>query len=131
MRCLRKDPGKRFQTMLEVKQALAAAASSQAHGATAASSDAASAERSEEESASIAVLPFANLSADKENEYFSDGLAEEIINALNKVPELKVIARTSAFTFRGQEQNLRSIREKLKVGTILEGSADERAITFA
>lgn len=120
MRCLRKDPAQRFQTMLEVKQAIRAAASSKAHAA--ASSEASSVERNEEESASIAVLPFANLSADKENEYFSDGLAEEIINALTKVPELKVIARTSAFTFRGQEQNLRSIGEKLKVGTILEGS---------
>jgi eukaryotic-like serine/threonine-protein kinase len=122
MRCLRKDPTQRFQTMLEVKQAIRAAASSGVHGTAAASPDVASASRNEEETASIAVLPFANLSADKENEYFSDGLAEEIINALTKVPELKVIARTSAFTFRGQEQNLRSIGEKLKVGTILEGS---------
>jgi serine/threonine-protein kinase len=68
------------------------------------------------------VLPFVNLSADKENEYFSDGLAEEIINALAKVPELRVIARTSAFAFRGKEQDLRTISERLKVGTILEGS---------
>jgi TolB-like protein len=68
------------------------------------------------------VLPFANLSADKENEYFSDGLAEEIINALTKVPELRVIARTSAFAFRGKEQDLRAIGQRLRVGTILEGS---------
>jgi serine/threonine protein kinase len=52
---------------------------------------------------SIAVLPFMNLSADKENEYFGDGLAEEIINTLTKLPELRVIARTSAFAFRGKE----------------------------
>jgi len=51
---------------------------------------------------SIAVLPFANMSADKENEYFSDGLAEEILNLLAKIPGLKVIARTSAFAFRGK-----------------------------
>jgi TolB-like protein/lipoprotein NlpI len=71
---------------------------------------------------SIAVLPFVNLSADKDNEYFSDGLAEEIINALTKVTELKVIARTSAFAFRGQEQDLRSIGARLGVVTLLEGS---------
>ncbi len=70
----------------------------------------------------MAVLPFVNLSADKENEYFSDGLAEEIINALAKVRELRVIARTSAFAFRGKEQDLRTIAERLRVGTILEGS---------
>ena len=51
---------------------------------------------------SIAVLPFENMSGDKENEYFSDGLAEEIINALTRIPGLKVIARTSAFAFKGR-----------------------------
>ena len=55
------------------------------------------------------MLPFVNLSADKENEYFSDGLAEEIINALTKMRELRVIARTSAFAFRGKDQDLRTI----------------------
>jgi eukaryotic-like serine/threonine-protein kinase len=106
-RCLRKDPLQRFQTMLEVKRALEEVASSPV---------------AKEEAASIAVLPFVNLSADKENEYFGDGLAEEIINALAKVPELRVIARTSAFAFRGKEQDLRTIGERLRVGTILEGS---------
>src|SRR2546422_9505547 len=71
---------------------------------------------------SIAVLPFANLSADKENEYFSDGLAEEIINVLAHIPGLKVIARTSAFAFRGKEQDIRKIAEALGVRTILAGS---------
>jgi TolB-like protein/Tfp pilus assembly protein PilF len=69
----------------------------------------------------IAVLPFANMSAEKEDEYFSDGLSEEIINALTKVPGMRVIARTSAFRFRG-EQDRRKIAEALKVGTVLEGS---------
>jgi serine/threonine-protein kinase len=111
-RCLRKDPAQRFQTMLEVKQALAEALSSGVDSAVVI----------KREATSIAVLPFVNLSADKENEYFSDGLAEEIINVLAKVPELRVIARTSAFAFREKEQDLRTIGERLRVGTILEGS---------
>jgi TolB-like protein/Tfp pilus assembly protein PilF len=71
---------------------------------------------------SIAVLPFANMSGDKDNEYFSDGLAEEIINILAQVPGLKVTARTSAFAFRGKEQDIRRIAEALNVRTVLEGS---------
>jgi len=106
-RCLRKDPGERFPSMLEVKQSLAEAGGS---------------EDSIEETPSIAVLPFVNLSADKENEYFSDGLAEEIINALAKIPDLRVIARASAFALRGKEQDLRAIGQRLRVGTVLEGS---------
>src|SRR2546429_7402521 len=70
----------------------------------------------------IAVLPFANMSGDKEQEYFSDGLAEEIINALVRVPGLKVIARTSAFAFKGQNIDIRKIAETLGVANILEGS---------
>ncbi|MGA2263375.1 MAG: protein kinase [Acidobacteriota bacterium] len=71
---------------------------------------------------SLAVLPFANLSADKENEYFSDGLAEEIINALTRLPGLRVIARTSSFSFRGKEVDVRKIGAELNVENILEGS---------
>ncbi len=71
---------------------------------------------------SIAVLPFANLSAEKDQEYFSDGLAEEIINLLAQIAGLKVIARTSAFAFRGKEQDIRAIAEALGVTTILQGS---------
>jgi serine/threonine-protein kinase len=71
---------------------------------------------------SLAVLPFANLSADKENEYFSDGLAEDIIDALTQVPGLRVMARTSAFAFRGKEQDVREIGARLNVENILEGS---------
>ena len=104
-RCLEKDASRRYQTMAEVRAAL---------------EDAARARPDREPS--IAVLPFANLSADKENEYFSDGLAEEIINALTQIPELKVTARTSAFAFRGKEQDVRKIAEALDVRTVLEGS---------
>jgi len=71
---------------------------------------------------SLAVLPFANLSADKENEYFSDGLAEDIIDALTQVPGLRVMARTSAFVFRGKEADVREIGARLNVENILEGS---------
>jgi serine/threonine protein kinase/Flp pilus assembly protein TadD len=71
---------------------------------------------------SLAVLPFTNLSADKENEYFSDGLAEDIIDALAQVPGLQVMARTSAFAFRGKEQDVREIGTRLNVEHILEGS---------
>jgi len=71
---------------------------------------------------SIAVLPFANMSADKDQEYFSDGLAEEIINLLAHIPGLKVIARTSAFAFRGKEQDIREIADALGVSHVLEGS---------
>jgi serine/threonine protein kinase/Flp pilus assembly protein TadD len=71
---------------------------------------------------SIAILPFTNLSADKENEYFSDGLAEDIIDALTQVPGLRVMARTSAFAFRGKEQDVREIGARLGVEHILEGS---------
>ena len=71
---------------------------------------------------SIAVLPFANLSAEKEQEYFSEGLAEEILNALTKVPGLRVIARTSAFAFRNRENAIAEIGEKLRVTSILHGT---------
>jgi len=72
--------------------------------------------------ASIAVLPFANLSADASNQYFCDGLAEELINALARLEQIRVVARTSAFSFKGKEVDTREIARKLKVSTVLEGS---------
>jgi len=71
---------------------------------------------------SIAVLPFVNLSNDKEQEYFSDGLSEELLNLLAKIPGLKVIGRTSSFAFKGKNEDLRTIAEKLGVAHLLEGS---------
>jgi len=71
---------------------------------------------------SIAVLPFVNMSDDASNEYFSDGISEEILNALAKVRELKVAGRTSSFSFKGENQDLRQIGEALGVAHILEGS---------
>ncbi len=78
--------------------------------------------RKPDPAASVAVLPFADLSGDKSDEYFSDGLAEEIINALAKIPGLKVIARTSAFAFKGRNEDIRRIAEALGVANVLEGS---------
>jgi serine/threonine-protein kinase len=71
---------------------------------------------------SIAVLPFVNLSADPENGYFCDGMAEEILNALSSIPSLRVASRTSAFAFKGASEDIRAIGEKLRVRTVLEGS---------
>jgi TolB-like protein/Tfp pilus assembly protein PilF len=71
---------------------------------------------------SIAVLAFENMSADRDNEYFSDGIAEEILNSLSKVKDLKVAGRTSSFSFKGKHQDLRSIGKALGVAHILEGS---------
>jgi serine/threonine-protein kinase len=104
-RCLRKLPDYRFQTMREVRAALEQVDIKRV-----------------EKLPSIAVLPFANMSGDKDNEYFSDGLSEEIINALAHIPGLRVTARTSAFAFRGKEQDIRKIAEALNVRTVLEGS---------
>ena len=72
--------------------------------------------------ASIAVLPFVNMSPDKEQEYFSDGLAEEMLNSLAKIPGLHVAGRTSAFQFKGKNEDLRVIGQRLNVATVLEGS---------
>jgi len=106
-RCLRKRPEERFQTIGDVRAALEACAA---------------ADPPAERRASIAVLAFANMSADPEAEYFSDGLAEEIINALAHVPGLKVIARTSAFAYKGRHEDIRRIAGTLGVAHVLEGS---------
>jgi len=71
---------------------------------------------------SIAVLPFSDLSPEKDQEYFCDGLSEEIINALTKIKDLRVVARTSAFSFKGEKMDVREIGQKLNAETVLEGS---------
>jgi TolB-like protein/Flp pilus assembly protein TadD len=71
---------------------------------------------------SIAVLPFVNMSGDKEQEYFSDGLTEELLNSLAEINELQVAARTSAFSFKGKDTDIGTIARKLNVGAVLEGS---------
>jgi eukaryotic-like serine/threonine-protein kinase len=109
-RCLEKQPTKRYQTMAEVRADLEQCATAKA------------AITGTEPQPSIAVLPFVNMSGDKEQEYFSDGLAEEIINALTQIPGLKVTARTSAFAFKDKREDITKIAEALRVSNILEGS---------
>ncbi|HTS51453.1 MAG TPA: protein kinase [Bryobacteraceae bacterium] len=106
MRCLAKQPSERFQNMTELKKSLERAGTKPV----------------DRPQPSIAVLPFANMSRDADDEYFSDGLAEEIINALTEVPGIKVIARTSAFAFKGKNEDIRKIAEALGVTNVLEGS---------
>jgi serine/threonine-protein kinase len=105
-RCLKKVPADRFGSAADVKTALQQLSTSFAPAAA----------------PSIVVLPFANIGRDPEDEYFSDGLAEEIINVLAQIPGLKVIARTSAFAFKGQNTDIRRIADALGVTTVLEGS---------
>jgi len=78
--------------------------------------------RSSENNTSIAVLPFADMSSGKDQEYFSDGLSEQVINDLAKVAGLKVVARSSAFQFKGKNEDLRTVGQKLGVVNVLEGS---------
>jgi len=108
-RCLAANPRERFQTMAEVRAVLEHA-----------SRELTSAPR--DHKPSIAVLPFENMSADKENEYFGDGLAEEVINALAQMPGLQVGGRTSSFHFRGKDIELAEVGRRLNVEHLLEGS---------
>jgi serine/threonine protein kinase/Flp pilus assembly protein TadD len=78
-----------------------------------------------DEPPSIAVLPFVNMSADPENEYFSDGLSEAVINSLTKIRGFKVVARTSAFSFKGKDVDIRDIGKQLDVNKVLEGSVQK------
>jgi len=108
LKILEKDPARRHQSVGEMMNDMRAARSTAA--------------AAPEPKKSIAVLPFLNMSADPENEYFSDGLTEELINALTKIRELRVVARTSSFAFKGEKIDIREVGEKLKVTTLLEGS---------
>lgn len=107
-RCLQKNPDLRIQSAVELKTALDSCLPLSAVSSSPAKT--------------IAVLPFANLSGDRENEYFSDGLTEEMIGGLTKLPGLRVTARTSAFALRGKNMDVREIGAKLNVEHIVEGS---------
>jgi len=122
LRCLRKDPDQRYQLMSDVKNSLEHIYFASRSGIMMLQSGVWRKPAPVKIVPSIAVLPFLNLSSDKENEYFSDGLAEEIINALTRVPNLRVAARTSAFAFRGATQDVKQIGETLNVLSVLEGS---------
>ena len=111
-RCLRKNPVERFQSASDLAFSLRAAAP----GSGQVSGDAARVP------VSVAVLPFRNVSPDADNEYFSDGITEELINALAQVPGLRVAARTSSFLFKESREDIRAIAERLGVSTVLEGS---------
>jgi TolB-like protein len=101
-----------------------------AASATAAQSAPASAAAFNPPPHSIAVLPFVNLSGDKDQEYFSDGLTEELLNSLAEIDGLQVAARTSAFSFKGQDNDIGTIARKLNVGAVLEGSVRRSAHTI-
>jgi TolB-like protein/Flp pilus assembly protein TadD len=108
-RALAKDPAARYPGVAALRAALAAVPVPAGASGTA-------------EPPSIAVLPFANMSADPENEYFTDGMAEEIINSLCKIEALRVASRTSSFAFKGKLEDIRKIGRTLGVSTVLEGS---------
>src|SRR5688500_4782461 len=114
-KALAKDSTDRFPTTIEFARALVASHLTTPDGSLLTQSGSGSAK-------SIAVLPFISQSADPEGEYFADGVAEEIINALSKIKALKVSSRTSSFSFKGKNEDIREIGRKLQVGTILEGS---------
>jgi TolB-like protein/cytochrome c-type biogenesis protein CcmH/NrfG len=78
---------------------------------------------------SIAVLPFVNMSGDKDQEYFSEGLTEELLNSLSRISELQVAARTSSFSFQGEHPDISTVAHKLNVGAVLEGSVRRSANT--
>jgi adenylate cyclase len=78
---------------------------------------------------SIAVLPFVNMSGNKDQEYFSEGLTEEVLNSLSRISELQVAARTSSFSFQGEHPDISTVAHKLNVGAVLEGSVRRSANT--
>ncbi|HZJ01226.1 MAG TPA: protein kinase [Gemmatimonadaceae bacterium] len=114
-RALAKESTERFPTTIEFARALVASHLSTPDGSLLTQASAGTAK-------SVAVLPFSSQSGDQESEYFADGIAEEIINALSKIKALKVSSRTSSFSFKGRNEDIREIARKLQVGTILEGS---------
>jgi len=108
-RCLNKDPNERYQTardlFIELKELKQEISDSERRSIN-----------------SIAVLPFANMSPDPEQEYFCEGIAEELINGLGRIKNLRVASRTSAFQFKGTKHDIREIGERLNVEKVVEGS---------
>jgi serine/threonine protein kinase/Tfp pilus assembly protein PilF len=123
LKCLEKNRESRYQSSKELRSALldAEKALATTERALAKEPEIMLGDRTRWQG-SVAVLPFANMSGDPEQEYFCDGMAEEIINALTQVEGLRVVARTSAFSFKGKNVNVRDIGRELDVETVLEGS---------
>jgi serine/threonine protein kinase/tetratricopeptide (TPR) repeat protein len=113
LRALSREAADRFATTVEFARALVATHLSTPDGSAIGAGGGGK---------SIAVLPFTNMSADPEGDFFADGIADEIITALSKVKALRVVSRTSSFTFKGKNDDIREIGRKLQVSTILEGS---------
>jgi serine/threonine protein kinase/Flp pilus assembly protein TadD len=126
LKCLQKDPATRYQTAEELRSDLAFLEKGRAPGPRTTPLPSPRAEGragiKEKRGRSIAVLPFADLSPEKDQGYFCDGIAEEIINSLTKIKDLSVVARTSAFFFRDTNMDVREVGRRLNVETILEGS---------
>ncbi len=113
MRCLEKRPDKRYASCVMLSNELKECRSDHISGTHA---------KAASEIPSIAILPFVNRSRDEEDEYFADGLADELLNVLAKIRGLRVAARSSAFTFKGQQVTVGDVGRALNVGTVLEGS---------
>jgi TolB-like protein len=122
-RCLEKDRERRFQTAKDVRNELELVRGNSAAGTVSASPHAAMpAAPAAADVPSVAVLPFANRSRDEEDEYFSDGLADELLSVLAKIRGLRVAARTSSATFKGKTVTIAEVGRALNVATVLEGS---------
>jgi TolB-like protein/Flp pilus assembly protein TadD len=120
-RCLEKEPAERFQSAHDLAFALEIVAGLESAGDSGSASARPGVEKADT-MPSIAVLPFTNMSADPEQEYFCEGMAEEILNALTRLEGLRVAARSSAFRFKHEGRDIRRVGEALNVKTVLEGS---------
>ncbi len=112
-RCLEQDVDRRFQSAQDLAAALESISHAGTHAVGVAPADT---------TGSVAVIPFVNLGAAADDQYFSDGLAEDLVNALARLPGLRVASRTSSFRFRGRELDVRRVGHELGVGAVLEGS---------